>query len=37
MNTDLNPGDFPTKPLSAEEKRTMFVRMILYHLFGEVD
>ena len=34
VNTHLNPADLLTKPLPSGEKRTKFVRMILYHIFG---
>jgi hypothetical protein len=37
VNTHLNPADLLTKPLPAGEKRSIFVRMILHHLFGKVD
>ena len=37
INTHDNPADLLTKPLPAGEKRRGFIRMVLYHLFGEVD
>ena len=37
VNTHANPADLLTKPLAAGAKRSGFVRMILYHLFGKVD
>jgi hypothetical protein len=37
VNTHLNPSDLLTKVLSAGEKRARFVRIVLYHLFGEED
>jgi len=32
INTHDNPADLMTKPLASGEKRTKFVRMLLYHL-----
>lgn len=37
VNTHLNPADLLTKPLPSGEKRVSFVRMILHHVFGEVE
>ena len=34
VNTHENPADLLTKPLPSGEKRHMFVRMILHHIFG---
>ena len=32
VNTDINPMDMMTKPLSSGEKRSKFIRMLLHHL-----
>ena len=37
VNTHENPADLLTKPLPAGTKRTNFVRMLLHHVFGEVE
>ena len=34
VNTHLNPADLLTKTLPSGEKRTSFVRVLLYHIFG---
>ena len=34
VNTHSNPADLLTKPLASGEKRSRFVNMIIYHLFG---
>ena len=37
VNTHDITADLLTKPLPAGEKRHMFVRMILHHIFGTGD